>query len=135
MEKAIDQQDKDYIHIQPHPIVGAVFEALSELGLRATEVSLLHVPRLGLDFPFLQQFEMKPMYRSNLQELELFYHVYEDEVEFFMEIDRRARGLLGLLEEQFDLDERYARFTLTGENVEDHEQLVNFLKETIEDNL
>ncbi|TMV50614.1 sporulation protein SpoOM [Paenibacillus mesophilus] len=135
VEKAIDQRDKDFIHIQPHPIVGAVFESLSRLGLRATEVSLMHVPRLGLEFPFVQEFEMKPQYRSNLEELELFYVVHEDEVEFYMEIDRRARGLLGLLEEQFDLDERYARFTLTYEDIEDMDHLTDFLRETIEDNL
>ncbi|PYI53051.1 sporulation protein [Paenibacillus flagellatus] len=135
VEKAIDQRDKDYIHIQPHPIVGAVFEALAQLGLRAHEVSLMHVPRLGLEFPFVQEFELKPQYRSNLEELELFYVVGEDEVEFFMEIDRRARGLLGLLEEQFDLDERFVRFTLTYDDTENMDGLIAFLKETIEDNL
>lgn len=61
--------------------------------------------------------------------------VEEDPVEFYMEIDWRARGLLGLLEEQFDLNERYARFMLAYEDIGDMDRLVDFVRGTIEDNL
>lgn len=132
VEKAIDKIDKDYIRVLPHPIVESFFEAMSRLGLHTKEVSLLHVPHQNLDFPFLQEFEMKPQYRSNLDEVEVFYFVHEEQVDFCMEIDRKARGFQGLLEEAFDMDERFVRFSLTYDDIEDMESLKQFLEETIE---
>lgn len=128
VQMAPDRNDRDYVTIKPHPIVGVFFEAVSRLGLRLDEVALLRVPHLRPEFPFVQEFEYKPRLRSCLDEIEVYYFAESPEkVDFYIEIDRRANGLIGLLEEAFDLDERCIKVTLTGEDAADPEQLADRL--------
>lgn len=133
VEMAPDRQDRDYVQILPHPIVDAFFEAVSLLGFRLKEVSLLRVPHVRPEFPFVQEFEFKPRLRSLLDEIEVYYLAESREkVDFYIEIDRRANGLIGLLEEAFDLDERCIKITLTSADTGDPERLAARLAESIQ---
>ncbi|MBN2981003.1 sporulation protein [Cohnella algarum] len=126
------RNDRDAVPILPHPIVHGFFEAVKLLGLRLDEVSLLHVPHLRTEFPFVQEFEFKPRLPSALDEIEVYYTADRSErVNFFIEIDRRAKGLSGLLEEAFDWDERHIRVTLTKEDAADPERLADKLARCI----
>ncbi|WP_409341917.1 sporulation protein [Paenibacillus sp. MBLB4367] len=135
IEMAMDKTDRDYVQVMAHPIVGAFFDVMERYGLRMYEVSLLHVPHLRLDFPFLQEFELKPQRRSRLEELEVFYVCHGDHVEFYLEIDRRAKGFGGLLEEAFDMNERHIKVTVTKDDIADSDALYRWIVEAIEENL
>ncbi|MBD0382505.1 sporulation protein [Paenibacillus sedimenti] len=131
VEMAPNRNDRDVVRIMPPPIVGAFFEAVGLLGLRLNEVSLLHVPHLRPDFPFVQEFEFKPRLPSALDEIEVYYIAESrDRVDFYIEIDRRSKGMLGLLEEAFDWDERCIKVTLTSEDIGDPDRLADHLART-----
>ncbi|MDF2717119.1 MAG: spo0M 2 [Paenibacillus sp.] len=133
VEMAPDKKDRDYVQILPHPIVGAFFEAVSLLGFRLKEVSLLRVPHIRPEFPFVHEFEFKPRLRSLLDEIEVYYVTESREkVDFYIEIDRRANGLIGMFEEAFDLDERCMKVTLTSADIGDSERLATRLAESIQ---
>ena len=128
--------DKDSVTILPHPIVSAFFEAVGLLGLRLHEVSLLRMPDLQSSLPFVQEFEFKPRLPSALDEIEVYYLVKnERQVDFYMEIDRRGKGLLGMLEETFDWDERCVKVTLTDEDIADPDRLAGRLAHVIKPHL
>ncbi|TMV50071.1 hypothetical protein FE783_10935 [Paenibacillus mesophilus] len=133
VEMAPNRKDRDYVQILPHPIVGAFFDAVSLLGFRLKEVSLLRVPHIRPEFPFVQEFEFKPRLRSLLDEIEVYYLAESREkVDFYIEIDRRASGLIGLFEEAFDLDERCIKVTLTSADTGDPERLAARLADSIQ---
>jgi sporulation-control protein len=50
-----------------------------------------------------------------LDELEVIFALYPEALEVFLELDKRARGFGGFLEEAFDMDERYVRFQVTSD--------------------
>jgi sporulation-control protein len=126
------RHDQDGISVLPHPVVQRFFEAVKLLGLRLDEVSLLHAPHLRGEFPYVQEFEFKPRLPSPLDELEVYFMPSGgDRVDFFIEIDRRAKGLTGLLEEAFDWDERHLKLTLTKDELVPPEELADRLARMI----
>jgi sporulation-control protein len=72
-------------------------------------------PHFGSQYPFVQEFEFRPFgnYRGRLDELEVVFALQSNQLEVFLEIDRRARGFGGFLAEAFDMDECYFRFHVT----------------------
>jgi|GEM_PF-2343731 len=132
VEMEAAQSDRDAVHVHPHPIVQCFFDAVKLLGLRLEKVELLHVPKVNGDFPYVQEFEFKPRLPSALEELEVYFTANgNDKISFFIEIDRRAKGLSGLLEEAFDLDERHLKLTLARNQLGTPEQLADELTRMI----
>ncbi|MEB3752004.1 sporulation protein [Geobacillus sp. FSL W8-0032] len=115
IQMALDPQDRDYLTIEPHPLVTAFLEAARQLGFRLHHVQCEQAPRHWQPrLPFVQEFEFRPAsgaFRGRLDELEAIFFVSEHGVETILEIDRKARGLAGLLAEALDMDETLARFT------------------------
>jgi sporulation-control protein len=112
---AVDPKDTDYIQVRPHPLMQLVLEALENLGFQLYKVDCEYNPHFGGRYPFVQEFEFRPIgnYQGHLDELEIIFSIYSDVLEVFLEIDKRARGFGGFLQEAFDIDERYVRFQVT----------------------
>lgn len=123
VKHAIDPGDTDHIQVVPDVLVGSLFEALESLGFTMVEATCEGVAnhRYG-ERPFAQEFEFKPVqgpFAQRLDELEIVYFQLEDGVEVLLEVDRKARGLRGLLAELTDTDESHVRFVF-GEADIDH---------------
>lgn len=114
IKSAVDPQDTDYIEVEPAELMGEVFNSLRRIGFKFLQVENKEAPfHLKNRLPFIQEFEFYPVsgsFRGLLKELEIvFTSISQDALEMKMEIDRRARGLSGLLAEALDLDERHVR--------------------------
>lgn len=116
IKNAIDPGDSDYIEVRPHPWMSKVLDAVKQIGFQLYKVDCEYNRYLGRTYPFVQEFEFRPTgkYRSRLDELEVIFFLRRDELEVLMQVDKRARGLMGALEEAFNMDERYVRFRLTA---------------------
>lgn len=113
--RSIDPGDTDSIQVRPHPLMQLVLDAVENLGFHLYKVDCEYNPHFGGQYPFVQEFEFQPVgqYQSQLDELEIIFSLYLDQLEVFLEIDKRARGFGSFLEEAFDMDERYVRFQVT----------------------
>ncbi len=118
--RAMNPRDWDNIQVQPHPLMQKVFEAVENLGFHLYQVDCEYNPHLGNLYPFVQDFEFHPTgkYRGRLDELEVIFSWQSNELEVLLQIDKRVRGLGSFMEEAFGMDERYARFSVTSENLE-----------------
>ncbi|WP_232700118.1 sporulation protein [Brevibacillus daliensis] len=114
IKNAIDPGDSDYIEVGAHPLVGKVLDAIKSLGFQLYKVDCEYNPRLGAPLQFVQEFEYRSnqKYRRELEELEVVFSLREDELDIYLELDKRARGLFGALMEAADLNDRYVRITL-----------------------
>lgn len=116
----MDPTDSDKIEVIPSLLQRAVLDAVAELGFRLRKIDCEH-SYIRSGQPFVQEFEFVPAsgpFRGYLDELELVFAVVEPNwVEIFLQIDKKARGLFGVLEASAGLDERYIRFTIRSEDV------------------
>ena len=117
---AINPKDWDYISVEPHPMMQQVLDALKLLGFRSHKATCEYNPRLGRNYPFVQELEFKPSgkYQKFFDELEVIFYLEPNRLEVMLEIDRRARGLVSLVEEALDVDERYDRFYVTAADLD-----------------
>jgi sporulation-control protein len=100
---AVDPKDTDSIEILPGTRQAVVMQAIEkQLGFRRQ-------PRTGEYNGRFQEFEYRPgnFMLGKLDELEVVYQVERDGVRLFMQIDKKARGLFGMIAEEWDLDERH----------------------------
>ncbi|MFD1775158.1 sporulation protein [Paenibacillus rhizophilus] len=119
IKMALDPSDHDYLEVVPSDNMQLVFGALDELGFRLREVTNEYAPRLGAGLPFVQEFEYVPTreFRGALDELEVMFFPRGDNLELYIQIDRRARGLGGFLSEAMGTDESFIRVTFTGNDL------------------
>lgn len=136
IKNAIDPGDSDFIQVLPHPMMEKVLDAVKQAGFQLFKVDCEYNRHLGRKYPFVQEFEFRPTgkYRSRLEELEVIFFLKESELEVLLELDKRARGFKGMLEEAFNIDERYVRFRLTGNEYSDAE-LAKWIEQLIERNI
>ena len=118
IKKAIDPTDKDYLKVLPNPLTEAILNVVSELGFRLREVECEEAPyRMRRRLPFVQEFEFIPIsgvFRGRLDELEMvFFPTSTSEIDVYMQVDRKARGLGGFLSEAMNRDESQIHLTLT----------------------
>lgn len=127
---ALDPKDRDYLTVVPHPLVNEFFAAAERLGFRLREVDLERSSyRNGQAFK--QEFEFKPVggeFAGKLDEIEAEFTLSENQVSVRLQIDRRARGLMGVIAEGLDMDESYAGFTYGPQDIP---QLDRMLADTI----
>lgn len=119
---AVDPKDTDYIEVRPHPLMQLVLDACQNLGFQLRKVDCEYSPYLaylrGRSVPLFQELEFRPIgqYRKQLDELEVVFSLQSDDLlDVFLEIDKRARGFGGFLQEAFDTDERYARVQISSD--------------------
>lgn len=118
IKNAVDPTDKDYINVVPNQLMSAVFQAVEDLGFRLREADCQEASyRLRKRLPFVQEFEFVPVsgqFRGKLDELELvFFANSNDQMEIYMQVDRRARGLGGFLSEALEMDETNVRISVS----------------------
>lgn len=122
IKNAVDPTDKDYISVVPNALVSAVFQAVEELGFRMREADCQEAPyRLRKRLPFIQEFEFVPTsgpFRGKLDELELVFHdITDNQMDVYMQVDRRARGLGGFLSESLGTDETNVRISVSKSDI------------------
>jgi len=117
IKTALNPRDRDAIQVRPHPLMQRVLDGIESLGFRLSKVECEYAPRWG-KFPFVQEFEFRPTgkYRQHLDELEVIFNLNSDELEVLLQIDKKARGFGGWLEEAMDMDEKYVRLRVTQGN-------------------
>ncbi|MFJ8260974.1 sporulation protein [Rummeliibacillus sp. NPDC094406] len=122
ISNAINPKDEDYIEVQPTPLVADILDEITNLGFRLREVECEKASyKLRNHYPFVQEFEFVPTggsFRGKLDELEIIFTAQAiDSVELLMQVDRKARGLSGLLSEALEMDESYVRFTINQHDI------------------
>jgi len=117
IKRGKDPSDKDYIHVIPGPIVSAMFEAFFEMGFELVSSKSDAANHHPDGIPFIQEFEFKPVtgpFQYRLEEIELICFPKDNQVESFVEIDRKAkerRGFLNFLTEENETVIRYTTNT------------------------
>lgn len=122
IKNSVDPTDKDYITVRPTRLAGHILEAVEQLGFKIRKVECEKAShKLGSRYPFVQEFEFVPtngVYRAQLDELEiLFLSQSAQSAEILMQVDRRARGLGGLLAEALEMDEKFVRITINSQDI------------------
>ncbi|PSW11715.1 sporulation control protein Spo0M [Photobacterium sanctipauli] len=95
---AIDPKDQDGLTVRPDPLMDGVFNALELAGLRIRQVECEAAS--GFALPFVQEFEFVPVsgpYHGRWRELEVVAYRDEESLQLWFEVDRRQRGLSGML--------------------------------------
>ncbi|WP_456279160.1 sporulation protein [Bacillus sp. AK128] len=118
IKNAIDPKDQDFIEVLPLPVMSAVMRSIQELGFRTREIECQQAPRhLRGSLEFVQEFEFVPVsgaFRGRLDELEVvFVPSSKSQIELFLQIDRKARGLGSFLSEALEMDESNVRLTIS----------------------
>lgn len=106
----IDSSDSDPVTVAAPPIVQAVIGGMVHLGFSLRDSRC--EKGKGVHVPFVQEFEFvakEGFYRGRVDEVDVVFRHHGDSVEVLLEVDRKARGLGGLLESALDMDERRVR--------------------------
>ncbi|SMD00640.1 sporulation-control protein [Desulfocicer vacuolatum DSM 3385] len=123
IKMAIDPGDKDYLNVTPHPLAERVLDAAMELGFEISEVVCEPAPAaMDMRVPFVQEFELKPVkgsFKNRLDEIELVFKPFEDSIQIFMEVDRKAKGVFGHLSEMMGTDETMVNFLVQKKDLPD----------------
>ncbi|HEX8702810.1 MAG TPA: sporulation protein, partial [Myxococcaceae bacterium] len=107
IDYAIDPKDTDQLEILPHPNMELVLRAVTHMGFRPKTTTCEHSHRLSREVPFVQELEFYPSatYAIGIRELELIFFLKPQGIEVLVEVDRRGRGLGGLVQRALDMDE------------------------------
>lgn len=119
IDNALDPSDTDQLEVLPHPHVEQVLRAVSHMGFRPKTATCEYDARLRREVPFVQEIEFHPSpgFSAGVRELELVFFPSPTGVEVLVEVDRRGRGLGGLLARAMDMDERRHRLNFTSEEL------------------
>ncbi|CAA0110636.1 Sporulation-control protein spo0M [BD1-7 clade bacterium] len=127
---ALDKNDRDIFSVLPDALSGAFFNTLETLGFSLTEVACEASSQADIDVPFVQAFVMKPTtgdYHSKLDEVAFFFVVDSTGVDVLLEIDRRGRGILGVIAHVLDTDETHHQLRITQDGVNALDDVVDHL--------
>jgi len=117
IKNALDPSDQDYISIVPTPLMDAFLRSLNELGFYLRNADCEQAKGIFRNrLPFIQEFEFVPAtgpFKGKLDELEVVFLPNDNGLQVLMEVDRKARGLAGLLTKALEMDESLVRFTVT----------------------
>lgn len=132
---AVDPRDNDPLEILTPPQIAMVLQAMEMLGFYLREVQNEHNHRFGGLRPFVQDFEFVPRsgpFRGRFDEVELYFFPDVHHLSVTLELDRKARGFSGLVQESLGTDERHARLVLAEQHFAQGVQgLVGILEQTI----
>ena len=122
IKNAVDPTDKDFLQVRLDKLQDAVLQFISLLGSRIREIECEQTSfRMRQRLPFIQEFEFVPTsgeFRGRLDELELVYRPKSSLTEdLHFQIDRKPRGLGGLLAEALEMDESNIRISISQEDI------------------
>jgi sporulation-control protein len=129
VKNAIDPTDKDYMEVSPNALMNEIFQSVENIGFRLRQMEVEKAPPFLLGkVPFVQEFEFIPSsgeFARKLDELEVIIVPNStSSVEVILEIDRKARGLMGSFLEALDMDESIVRVTISESDKGQVEQLL-----------
>lgn len=135
IDMAVDPTDKDNVVIHPDLAMETVMRALGALGFQEKWAS-------GSIDTHGQEFEYHPagFLAGQIEELEIYYVHEEYGLRLYMEMDKRLRGLSGLIAHSLDLNEKRTSLFIpyeqinacTGEQVAHTANLLqNFLQQEV----
>lgn len=109
IRNAINPTAKQNVRIVPAPEQVAILAALEQLGFR-------HKKESGNYNGRLQWFEMHPtdFMLGQLDELEIAFKYSLSDLTVYMEIDKKAKGLMGMLLDELDMDERHVALKINN---------------------
>ncbi len=127
IDDALDPTDHDDIKVVPNKYMQMLFDAIDMLGFRPKHGSGDYNGRY-------QEFEFRPtsFMGRELDEIEIYPSADEQAINGVMQIDKRNRGLLGVLMDDLELDERFVRFSLNYAQMVGVPQVAQTIKEIIE---
>ena len=121
IKKGLDSSDKDFIQVVASPLVQEVIQTMEQLGLVLNEIDCEEAPAARHpDYPIIQEFEFKPTsssFHGRLDEIELVFMPNENELEIYMEIDRKTRGISSFVVEMVGGDESLLLFSVTDDDI------------------
>ena len=120
LPNATDPTDRDNLQVLPLPSVGTVVQAMELLGFELVEVQCEQNRRFSRDRPFVQDYEFRVRggpFRGRLDEVEVYFFPEFGSLSLVLQIDRRSRGLSGMLDEHLGTDERYRSLLLAPEQL------------------
>ncbi len=133
IKMAVDPADKDYIHVQPHPLVDALLSSAMDIGLEVYQVVCEPAPRnMNIILPFVQEFALRPVeghLKTRLEEIELIFKPSNSGLEVFMEVDRKLKGIYKRVAKMVGSDETMVKFYINYDNLDNLTFLLNDLIE------
>ncbi len=132
IKQALDPGDKDAIQVVPDLLMQGLFDTLAGLGFRLVKTDCEPAPSGLRGRRFVQEFEFKPAggpFQGRLDELEVVCLPEDDRLGVLLEVDRKARGLGGLLAEMMNMDESRLNLSIGPHDLVD---LDHRLRELIE---
>ncbi|PTM56423.1 sporulation protein [Desmospora activa] len=118
VDSAVDPQDRDHIEVRFHRKNLAVYHALLHLGFREVKDDGEEAWKYGINRRLrVQEIEFRPgqQFRGTLDELEMTFTEEDGKPVALLLVDRRARNLMGIIEEQLGVDDRLIRFAVKEE--------------------
>ncbi len=114
---AVDAHDQDMIKILPHPAQRVVLDAVSQLGFQLRNSDNEYSSYAP--YQYEQEFEYYPSaeFRKYLDELEIAFQLSANELVVKLTMDRKARGLMGMLREAAGTDDKRIRITFNNEEL------------------
>ncbi len=121
VKNAVNPADNTYIDILPNTLMNQVLTGLKNIGFHLHEMKLEETSyQFRKRLPFAQEFEFIPVsgsFLKKLNELEvMFIPTSPDRLEVVMEIDRKMRGISGLLSKALDTNETAVHFAMTEQD-------------------
>lgn len=101
---AIDPKDRDYLNISPHSVEEIIIKAVEKLGFSLKKVDCEYKHEIIQEFEF---YPSRGKFKGQLDELEIVFDIQATGVNVRLQIDRKARGLAGMLSESLNMDETH----------------------------
>ncbi len=127
IQSGADNFDKDYIQVIPNEYMNVILNSIEQLGfsLRSIESEYINSAKYSQEYEFTPNYNCE--FKRNLDELELVMKPNDYGIDIHLEVDRRARGIGGFLENMFDIDESQLRFNFSYDKLKDS----NYIKSEI----
>ena len=131
---ALDPSDRDALRVEPTSGMQTVLEALERLGFYLHKADTEGNRRSSRRVPFVQELEFRPggRYAGRMKELEIILEPSPDGLEVLLEVDLRARGLMGALMEELDLNERFAHVRFVNAELQQPDAVSSKLVQALE---
>lgn len=128
IKMAIDPKDGDDLSVNPHPNMDVILRGIHKLGFKLRKVKNDY-SRYNSEVNFIQNFEFIPMnnFRGKLDEIEVGFFMKNSSIDLLIQIDRKAKGLGGLLLDHFDLDENLVRISINENDLKQGEDHISSL--------
>jgi sporulation-control protein len=118
---AVDPGDRDAVEVVATPLMQAVFDGLSRIGLQLQGFETRYAPHFERPVPFVQGIIYVPNggeFMGRFDAVSVMFETDDDGTTVLFGIDRRTRGLSGWFASAADMDEHYIQLDVVPEDAE-----------------